>query len=161
MMFLFLKQTRFVCRNKRLKVSYSRPPGQDMKDSNLYITNLPKDVSEEDIDRMFGQFGEIVQRTVLKDKITGMPRGVAFVRLVVCERDNCFVCVALFCFCFRFSKGEHAQAAINGLDGKQLENAMLPLSVRVAEDHGRQKAQYIENFNQNFMFSRGKRDRYC
>lgn len=67
-------------RNKRLKVSYSRPPGQDMKDSNLYITNLPKDVTEEDIDKMFGEYGEIVQRTVLKDKITGMPRGVAFVR---------------------------------------------------------------------------------
>lgn len=53
-----------------------------MKDSNLYITNLPKDVTEEDIDRIFGQYGEIVQRTVLKDKITGMPRGVAFVRFV-------------------------------------------------------------------------------
>lgn len=76
------KQTKLInnCRNKRLKVSYSRPPGQDMKDSNLYITNLPKDVTEEDIDRIFGQYGEIVQRTVLKDKITGMPRGVAFVR---------------------------------------------------------------------------------
>lgn len=63
-------------------------------------------------------------------------------------------------FFFRFSKGEQAQAAINNLDGKQLENAMLPLSVRVAEDHGRQKAQYIENLNQSFMYhNRGKRDR--
>lgn len=62
--------------------------------------------------------------------------------------------------CFtRFSKGEQAQAAINNLDGKQLDNAMLPLSVRVAEDHGRQKAQYIENMNQ-FVYPRGKRDRY-
>lgn len=69
-----------------------------MKDSNLYITNLPKDVTEEDIDRMFGQFGEIVQRTVLKDKITGMPRGVAFVRCVflVCNNDNIVLCLHLF-----------------------------------------------------------------
>lgn len=67
-------------RNKRLKVSYSRPPGTDMRDSNLYVTNLPKDVNEQDIDHMFSPYGEIVQRTVLKDKITGMPRGVAFVR---------------------------------------------------------------------------------
>ncbi|XP_057655463.1 la-related protein 7 isoform X1 [Diorhabda carinulata] len=110
-------------RNKRLKVSYSRPPGTDMKDSNLYITNLPKDITEQQIDNMFCEYGEIVQRTVLKDKITGMPRGVAFVR---------------------FSKGEEAQAAIASLHGKMLENAMLPLSVRVAEDHGRQKAQYID-----------------
>lgn len=64
-----------------------------------------------------------------------------------------------FFFIVRFSKGEQAQAAINNLDGKQLENAMLPLSVRVAEDHGRQKAQYIENMNQSFMYHRGKRER--
>lgn len=51
-----------------------------MKDSNLYITNLPKDVTEQDVDNLFKDFGEIVQRTVLKDKITGLPRGVAFVR---------------------------------------------------------------------------------
>ncbi|XP_050299385.1 sex-lethal homolog isoform X2 [Anthonomus grandis grandis] len=116
----------FNFRNKRLKVSYSRPPGTDMRDSNLYITNLPKDVTEQDVENLFKDYGEIVQRTVLKDKHTGMPRGVAFVR---------------------FSKGEEAQAAIANLDGKLLENAMLPLSVRVAEDHGRQKAQYLEAWN--------------
>lgn len=67
-------------RNKRLKVSYSRPPGTDMKDSNLYITNLPKDITEDEVHKLFCRFGEIVQKSVLKDKITGMPRGVAFVR---------------------------------------------------------------------------------
>uniref|UniRef100_A0AAR5Q463 RRM domain-containing protein n=2 Tax=Dendroctonus ponderosae TaxID=77166 RepID=A0AAR5Q463_DENPD len=116
----------FSFRNKRLKVSYSRPPGTDMKDSNLYITNLPKDVTEQDVENLFKHYGEIVQRTVLKDKHTGLPRGVAFVR---------------------FSKGEEAQAAIAHLDGKMLDNAVLPLSVRVAEDHGRQKAQYLEAWN--------------
>ncbi|XP_045466085.1 sex-lethal homolog isoform X2 [Harmonia axyridis] len=120
-------------KNKRLKVSYSRPPGTDMRDSNLYVTNLPKDVTEQDIDQMFNPFGEIVQRTVLKDKITGMPRGVAFVR---------------------FSKGEEAQNAIANLDGKMLDKAIFPLSVRVAEDHGRQKAQYIDVWNP-FMYNRG------
>ncbi|XP_045466083.1 sex-lethal homolog isoform X1 [Harmonia axyridis] len=119
-------------KNKRLKVSYSRPPGTDMRDSNLYVTNLPKDVTEQDIDQMFNPFGEIVQRTVLKDKITGMPRGVAFVR---------------------FSKGEEAQNAIANLDGKMLDKAIFPLSVRVAEDHGRQKAQYIDVWNP-FMYNR-------
>lgn len=116
----------FKLRNKRLKVSYSRPPGQDMKYSNLYITNLPKNVTEEDMDNLFGEFGEIIQRTVLKDKITGMPRGVGFVR---------------------FSKTEEAQSAISALNGKQLENAMLPLSIRVAEDHGKQKAHFLEHVN--------------
>ncbi|XP_044260221.1 sex-lethal homolog [Tribolium madens] len=126
-------------KNKRLKVSYSRPPGADMKASNLYITNLPKDVTEDDVHRLFSSYGEIIQKSVLKDKITGMPRGVAFVR---------------------FSRGEEAKAAIADLDGKLLENAMLPLSVRVAEDHGRQKAQYLENWsfsmqNRGFVPLRG------
>lgn len=58
-----------------------------MKDSNLYITNLPKDISEEEIQKLFCHYGEIVQKSVLKDKITGMPRGVAFVRFV-----NFFLC---------------------------------------------------------------------
>ncbi|XP_076254436.1 sex-lethal homolog isoform X2 [Rhynchophorus ferrugineus] len=116
----------FNFRNKRLKVSYSRPPGTDMKDSNLYITNLPKDVTEQDVENLFKEYGEIIQRTVLKDKHTGLPRGVAFVR---------------------YARGEEAQAAIANLDGKMLENAMMPLSVRVAEDHGRQKAQYLDNWN--------------
>lgn len=93
-----------------------------MKDSNLYISNLPKDLTEKDLDKLFGQFGEIVQRNVLKDKISGLSRGVAFVR---------------------FSKGEEARAAIASLDGKQLENGLLPISVRVAEDHSRQRAQII------------------
>lgn len=66
--------------NKRLKVSYARPPGQDIKNSNLYVTNLPKTINEDVIENMFGEFGQIVQKNILKDKITGMPRGVAFVR---------------------------------------------------------------------------------
>jgi len=31
---------------------------------------------------LFGKYGQIVQKNLLKDKLTGMPRGVAFVRLV-------------------------------------------------------------------------------
>lgn len=51
-----------------------------MKDTNLYITNLPKDITLQQIDNLFKEFGEIVQKTLLNDKYTGMPRGVAFVR---------------------------------------------------------------------------------
>lgn len=46
---------------------------------------------------MFGEYGEIVQRTVLA-----------------------------------LSKGERAQTVISILDGKPLENAVLPLNVKVA-----------------------------
>lgn len=88
--------------NKRIKVSYARPPGEDRKETNLYVTNLPRfyilksdiisskvsilnfsfcrDVTEEELSIIFSAHGNIVQMNLLKDKITGMPRGVAFVR---------------------------------------------------------------------------------
>lgn len=31
--------------NKKLKVSYARPSGDDIKETNLYVTNLPRYVS--------------------------------------------------------------------------------------------------------------------
>lgn len=51
-----------------------------MKDSNLYITNLPKETTEYELHELFKPYGTIVQKTLLKDKYSGMPRGVAFVR---------------------------------------------------------------------------------
>lgn len=59
----------------------------------------------------------------------------------------------------RFAKQAEAQACIAGLDGKVLENAMFPLSVRVAEDHGRQKAQYFDPWNAG-MANRGKKRKF-
>lgn len=41
-----------------------------------------RNVSEAQLESIFGKFGTIVQKNLLKDKITGMPRGVAFVRYV-------------------------------------------------------------------------------
>lgn len=124
-------------RSKRLKVSYSRPPGHAMKDSNLYISNLPKDFSERDLEQLFSAFGEIIQKNVLKDKHSGLPRGVAFVR---------------------FSKGEEAQEAIANLHGKRLATSHLPLLVRVADDHSKQKAAMllpVDIFKTNQLINTG------
>ncbi|XP_017781414.1 PREDICTED: sex-lethal homolog isoform X2 [Nicrophorus vespilloides] len=110
-------------RNKNLKVSYSRPPSQATKDSNLYISNLPKEFTEDNLVDMFCKYGEIIQKNLLKDKNTGLPRGVAFVR---------------------FARGDEAQAAIAELDGLKLDNCPFPISVRVADDHTKQRSQMIE-----------------
>lgn len=116
----------FHFRNKNLKVSYSRPPNQATKDSNLYISNLPKDFTEENLAELFGKYGEIIQKNLLKDKNTGLPRGVAFVR---------------------FARGDEAQAAIHDLDGVKLDKSMLSLSVRVADDHTKQRSHMIEQMH--------------
>lgn len=63
-----------------MKVSLARPPGEEIKETNLYITNLPRNITEEWMDKIFGKYGTIVQKNILRDKLTGSPRGVAFVR---------------------------------------------------------------------------------
>lgn len=77
-----------------------------MKESNLYISNLPRDITERDLDRIFGEYGEIIQRNVLKDKITGLPRGVAFVRLVYLATFNNFQSVFIVCAFLDFLNGK-------------------------------------------------------
>lgn len=70
----------YTLRNKRLKVSFARPQGDELKETNLYITNLPRTINEGQLDVIFGKYGQIVQKNILRDKLTGQPRGVAFVR---------------------------------------------------------------------------------
>ncbi|EDX16839.1 GD16553 [Drosophila simulans] len=74
------KLNGFYVRNKRLKVSYARPGGQSIKDTNLYVINLSRNINDDMLDRIFSPYGLIVQRNILRDKLTGRPRGVAFVR---------------------------------------------------------------------------------
>ncbi|CAD7087161.1 unnamed protein product [Hermetia illucens] len=109
-------------RNKRLKVSYARPGGDHLKDTNLYVTNLPRTITEDQLDIIFGKYGTIVQKNILRDKMTGKPRGVAFVR---------------------FNKREEAQEAISALNNVIPEGGNQPLTVRVAEEHGKQRANAV------------------
>nr|XP_026498389.1 sex-lethal homolog isoform X2 [Vanessa tameamea] len=140
-------------RNKRLKVSYARPSGEDIKDTNLYVTNLPRAITEEQLETIFGKYGRIVQKHILRDKSNGTPRGVAFVR---------------------FDKREEAQEAIAALNNVIPEGGTEPLSVKtgsvgtvygarrrllsdttVAEEHGKQKAAYYAGWAAGFHHNRG------
>ncbi|CAK1541816.1 unnamed protein product [Leptosia nina] len=121
-------------RNKRLKVSYARPSGDDIKETNLYVTNLPRAITEEQLETIFGKYGRIVQKHILRDKNNGSPRGVAFVR---------------------FDKREEAQEAIAALNNVIPEGGTEPLCVKVAEEHGKQKAAYYAGWSAGFQQSRG------
>jgi protein sex-lethal len=67
---------------KQLQIIISRLYYQ--KEINKLTNNLMflfyRDITEDGLDVIFGKFGNIVQKNLLKDKMTGMPRGVAFVR---------------------------------------------------------------------------------
>lgn len=71
---------------------------------NIFVGNLARDVTEEDLLTAFGTYGRVARATVLKDKFSGEPRGFGFVEM---EAKN------------------EAQAAINGLNGSELKGRAL------------------------------------
>jgi len=109
-----------VANNKRIKVSYSRPNTADIKDTNLYVGNVPPGISESDLDALFGNYGSILTKKLLKDQ-SGKNKGIAFIR---------------------YSKKAEADEAMMQLNGYKLPGASRGLDVKVAEDHGRQKAAF-------------------
>jgi RNA recognition motif-containing protein len=71
---------------------------------NIFVGNLSRDVTEEDLREAFSAFGQVSKVTILKDKFSGEPRGFGFVEMP--------------------AKAE-AQAAINGMNQKDLKGRAL------------------------------------
>jgi RNA recognition motif-containing protein len=74
--------------HKRIKVSVARPPSDDIRNCKLYITNLPKEYTDEEVMSLFSQFGEIIECRVLKDRNLKSNRGVAFVQFALRSQAN-------------------------------------------------------------------------
>jgi len=74
---------------------------------NIFVGNLAREVTEEDLRAEFSPFGEISSIAVIKDKFSGQPRGFAFVEM---------------------PKKEEGQAALDGLRGKMLKERTLDVS---------------------------------
>lgn len=84
---------------------------------NIYVGNLARDVSEEDVKQAFEAFGQVESVSLIKDKFTGVLRGFGFV-----EMPN----------------KEEAQAAIAGLNGKDLKGRALNINeARPRTEHSR------------------------
>lgn len=74
---------------------------------NIYVGNLSREASEEDLRQAFEAFGQVSTINIIKDKFSGEPRGFAFIEMP--------------------SKDE-GQAAINGMNGKELKGRALTVN---------------------------------
>ncbi|BFY99823.1 hypothetical protein BsWGS_02863 [Bradybaena similaris] len=66
--------------NKTIKVSLARPSSESIKGANLYISGLPKSMTQLDLEALFSQIGNIVTSRILYDQTTGLSKGVGFIR---------------------------------------------------------------------------------
>ncbi len=81
---------------------------------NIYVGNLPFNTTEEELRSAFAAFGDVSSAAVIKDQFTGQSRGFGFV-----EMPN----------------KEEADAAINGLNGKDFKGRPLKVNeARPRED---------------------------
>jgi RNA recognition motif-containing protein len=74
---------------------------------NIYVGNLSREVTEEELRQEFAAFGEVASVNIIKDKHGGQSRGFGFVEMP--------------------SKTE-AEAAISGLKGKTLKERTMDVN---------------------------------
>jgi RNA recognition motif-containing protein len=48
---------------------------------NIYVGNLPREATEEDLRQAFEAFGEVASAKIIKDKYSGESRGFGFVEM--------------------------------------------------------------------------------
>lgn len=63
-------------------------------EATLYVGNLPWQTTEDDLARLFGQFGSVARVRVIQDGRSGRSQGYGFVELATVEQAEA-VCAAL------------------------------------------------------------------
>ncbi len=71
---------------------------------NIYVGNLSREVTQEELQKAFEEFGQVASATIIKDKFSGESRGFGFVEM---------------------PDKTQAQAAITGMNGKEMKGRKL------------------------------------
>ncbi len=82
----------------------------------IYVGNMSREVTDEELQQAFEAFGQVSSATVIKDKFSGVSKGFGFVEMP--------------------AKAE-AQSAINGLNGKELKGQALNVNEARPRSEGR------------------------
>jgi len=92
--------------NKIIKVSYARPSCESIKGANLYVSGLPRNWTQDDMNNYFSQCGRVITSRILMNPQDGQSKGVGFIR---------------------FDQRNEAYLAINKLNGSLPENGAQEL----------------------------------
>lgn len=82
--------------------------------TNIYVGNLTFDTTSADLEKMFGEHGEVTKSQVITDRDSGRSRGFGFVEM---------------------ANSEEAQAAISTLNGHNVDGRSL--TVNLAKERSR------------------------
>ena len=104
---------------------------------NIYVGNLAREVTEEELRQEFAPFGQVGSVSIIKDKLTGESRGFGFVEMP--------------------SKTE-GQAAITGLKGKALRERTLDVNEARPRTDSRDRGFYGDR--RSGGYGGGKQRRY-
>lgn len=99
--------------NKTIKVSFARPSSDAIKGANLYVSGLSKSMTQQDLESLFSSFGQIITSRILCDNITGLSKGVGFIR---------------------FDQRCEAERAIQALNGTTPKGATEAITVKFANN---------------------------
>lgn len=105
--------------NKTIKVSVARPSSESIKGANLYVSGLPKTMTQPELEVLFSPYGKIITSRILCDNITGLSKGVGFIR---------------------FDQRHEADRAIKELNGTIPKNATDPIIVKFANNPSNNKS---------------------
>ncbi|KAK7862679.1 hypothetical protein R5R35_000924 [Gryllus longicercus] len=112
--------------NKTIKVSYARPSSEAIKGANLYVSGLPKNMTQQDLENLFSPYGRIITSRILCDNIT--------VRQFVCGAGDSIPCLSKGVGFIRFDQRIEAERAIQELNGTIPKGSTEPITVKFANN---------------------------
>ncbi|GAB0089751.1 protein elav-like [Sergentomyia squamirostris] len=115
--------------NKIIKVSFARPSSESIKGANLYVSGLPKSMTQPELEALFSPFGRIITSRILCDNIT-VQQFVAGGELSTAAGGALSKGVGFI----RFDQRHEAERAIQELNGKVPKGCTEAITVKFANN---------------------------
>lgn len=96
---------------------------------NIYVGNLPRNLSESELRQTFENFGEVATVSIIKDKYSGQSRGFGFIEM---------------------PSQQEAERAIAALNGQELKGRTITVNqARPREDRPKKSGFFPRRGNRN------------